>query len=69
MQRAEAQAVPIEAGQVFIPSQAPWLEDLYIEIRDFPRGHHDQVDSTTQFLAWIRTRVKYATHIKVRWPT
>jgi predicted phage terminase large subunit-like protein len=68
VQRAEAQAVPIEAGQVLLPSQAPWLEALYAEIRDFPRGHDDQVDSITQFLAWVRTRVKWARHIKVTWP-
>lgn len=45
-----------------------WLADLRNEILQFPNGRHeDQVDSITQFLRWIRTRVIWATKIKVVW--
>lgn len=64
VQRAEAASVAIENGQVFLPRNALWLADLLQEIRNFPRGaHDDQVDSISQFLAWIRTRIIYARHI------
>lgn len=67
--RAETQAVAIENRQVFLPRNAPWLDDLRQEIRNFPRGpHDDQVDSISQFLAWVRTRVVYAKVIKIRFP-
>jgi phage terminase large subunit-like protein len=41
---------------VFIPQQAPWLDDYLHEIEAFPdnRMHDDQVDSTTQALEWIK---------------
>jgi predicted phage terminase large subunit-like protein len=62
--RAEAHSVPIEQGLVYLLRDAPWLEPLRQEIRMFPRGSHDdQVDSISQFLAWVRTRVIYATRI------
>ena len=38
---------------MWLPQQAPWLEDLRIEFASFPQGRHDdQVDSISQFLAW-----------------
>lgn len=47
------QAAKLEAGCVFIPEQAPWLEDFRNEILQFPDGRHDdQVDSMSQFLGW-----------------
>lgn len=68
--RAAAQSMVIEAGQVFIPTSAPWLVNLRLEMLQFPYGRHDdQIDSMTQFLRWIRTRVIWATSIKVRWAT
>lgn len=68
VQRAETCTVPVENGQVLLPRSAPWLEALRQEIRNFPRGaHDDQVDSISQFLAWVTTRVKYATKISISW--
>ena len=42
----------IEAGRVFVPAQASWLEDYLHELMMFPAGRYDdQVDSTSQALA------------------
>ncbi len=55
--RMAAQSAKIEAGQVFLPEQAPWLEDFQNEVLAFPHGaHDDQVDSMSQFLAWVTNR-------------
>ena len=50
------QIVPIiESGKVFLPHQAVWLNDFEYEILMFPEAHHnDQVDSTVQYLQWMR---------------
>ncbi|MDR2548355.1 MAG: phage terminase large subunit, partial [Rickettsiales bacterium] len=50
------QIVPtIESGKVFLPHQAIWLNDFEYEILMFPEAHHnDQVNSTVQYLQWIR---------------
>ena len=52
--RALAVTSTMESGQVWIPERAPWLLDYELELSMFPtKGvHDDQVDSTTQFLAW-----------------
>jgi predicted phage terminase large subunit-like protein len=43
----------IENGHVYLPREAPWLEDFHRELVLFPRGRHDdQVDSVSQFLNW-----------------
>jgi predicted phage terminase large subunit-like protein len=48
-----AQSAKIEAGQVHLPKDAPWLDDFKSELLAFPKGHHDdQVDSVSQFLCW-----------------
>jgi hypothetical protein len=40
---------------LLLPSSAPWLEDYVYELCGFPGlKHDDQVDSTSQFLAWWR---------------
>jgi predicted phage terminase large subunit-like protein len=49
--RMYLQAAKLEAGNVFIPEQAPWLDDFRNEILQFPDGRHDdQVDSMSQYL-------------------
>uniref|UniRef100_UPI00334055F8 phage terminase large subunit n=1 Tax=Wolbachia endosymbiont (group B) of Pilophorus perplexus TaxID=3066160 RepID=UPI00334055F8 len=50
------QIVPIiESGKVFLPHQAIWLSDFEYEILMFPETRHDdQVDSTVQYLQWMR---------------
>jgi predicted phage terminase large subunit-like protein len=55
--RMSAQSAKIEAGQVYLLKQAPWLGDLQAELLQFPHGRHDdQVDSIAQFLNWIEGR-------------
>ena len=47
--RMSVASASIEAGQVFFPSQAPWLASLEEELLSFPHGRHDdQVDSISQ---------------------
>lgn len=53
--RAEAITPLIEAGVVFLPESAPWLQDFVDELAAFPNGvHDDAVDSTTQALNYLR---------------
>jgi predicted phage terminase large subunit-like protein len=55
--RMGAQSAKIEAGHVYLPSQADWLEALLLELLAFPRARHDdQVDSFSQFLKWASRR-------------
>jgi predicted phage terminase large subunit-like protein len=50
--RLYGQTGMIEAGRVFLPNQASWLDDYLKELMAFPKAKHDdQVDSTSQFLA------------------
>lgn len=50
--RASAVSGYIEAGNLKLPENAPWLADLLSELTTFPRaGHDDQVDCLTQYLA------------------
>ena len=53
--RMHAQTAMFENGLVFIPRTASWLADFVHELTGFPGTRHDdQVDSTTQFLDYIR---------------
>jgi predicted phage terminase large subunit-like protein len=53
--RLHAQTASIENGFVFLPKEAPWLAEYVHELTTFPRGtHDDQVDATSQALAWIQ---------------
>ena len=55
--RFHAQSAWIEAGHVWLPEQASWLEELRLELASFPQGRNDdQVDSISQFLAWHFSR-------------
>lgn len=50
--RAHTSSLVIEQGRVFLPLNAPWLDDLKSEVLQFPFGRHDdQIDSMSQFLA------------------
>jgi hypothetical protein len=52
-----AESAKIESGQVFLRLKAPWLEELRLELLQFPYGRHDdQADSISQFLNWIWQR-------------
>jgi predicted phage terminase large subunit-like protein len=49
-----------EAGSVFFPKNAPWLNSLKAELLGFPNvKHDDQVDSVSQALSWIKLRYQY----------
>lgn len=55
--RALGQTDLLEAGRVYFPKNASWLEILLHELTAFPRGKYDdQVDSLVQFLEWARNR-------------
>ncbi len=51
--RMSIQAAKFKSGQVYLPQQAPWLEDLEKELFAFPGCRfNDQVDSLSQALAY-----------------
>ncbi len=53
-ERLSACSARIEAGKVWIPSQAHWLEPLRHELTFFPRGKYDdQADALSQGLLWL----------------
>lgn len=53
--RLEGVSAIFEAGRVLLPHSAVWLEDYLHELCGFPGlKHDDQVDSTSQALAWFR---------------
>jgi predicted phage terminase large subunit-like protein len=55
--RLHAQTAAIENGFVFVPNDAHWLADYLHELTTFPNGKYDdQVDSTSQALAWSKHR-------------
>jgi predicted phage terminase large subunit-like protein len=55
--RAHAVTPTIEAGKVYLPESAPWLQDYIDEMASFPNGvNDDDVDQTTQYLNWSRKR-------------
>lgn len=59
--RARAEAPQVEAGRVILPEIAPWLLDYEQELTLFPNSaHFDQVDSTSQFLKWARSKTQQA---------
>jgi predicted phage terminase large subunit-like protein len=49
--RMNRQTARIEAGSVFLPTHAPWLDDFRSEMMAFPAGrYNDQVDALSQAL-------------------
>jgi predicted phage terminase large subunit-like protein len=55
LMRLHAQTGMIENGFVHIPRDAHWAAEYLHELTTFPASKHDdQVDSTSQFLAWTR---------------
>ena len=52
--RAFAVTPLIESGRVFLPEGAPWLAEYINSLASFPNASHDDdVDSTTQALAYL----------------
>lgn len=55
--RFDAVTPMFEGGEVYLPEQALWLEQYEEEVLAFPNGSFsDQVDETSQYLAWARRR-------------
>jgi predicted phage terminase large subunit-like protein len=53
--RAQAITPMIEAGKVFLPENASWLQVFLDEMSNFPNGFHDDiVDAVTQALNYLR---------------
>lgn len=53
--RLHMQTTFFENGNIYLPRQASWLNDYVAEITGFPgTKYDDQVDSTTQALAYLR---------------
>lgn len=47
----------IEAGNVYVPSDAMWVDSYIDQLCVFPKGKHDDmVDSTSQFITWSKPR-------------
>ncbi|MEL6243835.1 MAG: phage terminase large subunit [Pseudomonadota bacterium] len=56
--RFSGQTARIEAGDLILPEEAPWLAGFERELLGFPNlKHDDQVDALTQLLAW-RTPIR-----------
>ena len=55
--RMQKHSARIEAGSVFVPRQAPWLDRFRAELLAFPMGRHDdQVDALSQGLEYGFTK-------------
>lgn len=53
--RAAAITPLVKCGSVYLPNDAPWLNDFLDEISQFPRGRHDDmVDCAVQALTYLR---------------
>lgn len=53
--RAGGASIYQEAGKLYFPKVAPWLEDYRVELYQFPKGaHDDQVDPTSMVCMIVR---------------
>ena len=54
LSRVYAMTPTCEAGRIFVPEHAPWLDAFIDELMLFPSGpHDDQVDSVTQAIEYL----------------
>lgn len=50
----------IEAGQILLPPDAPWLAEFKQELLAFPSCRHDdQVDALSQLLIWVDRQQRF----------
>ena len=50
----------IEAGQVLLPPDAPWMAEFKLELLAFPSCRYDdQVDALSQLLIWVDLQQRY----------
>jgi predicted phage terminase large subunit-like protein len=69
LMRLDAQSIKFESGRVYLPKQAPWLDDYIQEITGFPgTKHDDQVDSTSQALEVLGKYAFPPDQHPFRWP-
>lgn len=53
-QRLQAVAEEFRRGRVYLPAEAPWLNEYIEEITKAPKAEHwDQCDSTSQAILWL----------------
>ncbi|MEQ8441306.1 MAG: phage terminase large subunit [Alphaproteobacteria bacterium] len=65
--RAMNASVLVEQGLVYVPNEAPWLNDFLAEVLKFPQvKFKDQVDSMSQFLNWWLERGNRKLAVRVR---
>lgn len=63
--RASAISPLVEAGNVWLPKHATWLEDFLLEATSFPNGKNDdQVDAMSQALNRLRMSTSYVPKLK-----
>jgi len=63
--RLVRQTTKIEAGRIYLPTVAPWLDTFEREVMAFPHGRHDdQVDSMTLFLHTLDRRPALLRHVE-----
>jgi len=66
--RAHAVSPLIEAGKVFLPQQAPWLEDFLDEVSRFPNSSYaDQTDAMTQALQHLTGKSRFKAGSRRHW--
>jgi predicted phage terminase large subunit-like protein len=54
-ERAKLATPTVEAGQVFLPEDAPWLVEFLDMMATFPNGKHDEdSDCMAQAIIWIQ---------------
>lgn len=57
--RTSIASTQIEAGNVFIPHHAAWLDEFLAEVAAFPASHHDdEVDSMAQAIIWAQNKIR-----------
>lgn len=55
--RMEVEATAYENNRVYHPIDAEWLAEYETALLNFPKGVKDAVDSTSQFLCWVRQNI------------
>jgi predicted phage terminase large subunit-like protein len=69
LMRLAAQSIKFENGRVYLPKQAPWLDEYVQEITGFPgTKHDDQVDSTSQALDALTNHAYPPIKFPYHWP-
>jgi predicted phage terminase large subunit-like protein len=69
LMRLAAQSIKFESGRVYLPKQAPWLDEYVSEITGFPgTKHDDQVDSTSQALDALTNHAYPPIKFPYHWP-